>query len=81
MKNLGELHHFLGVLVTKRAQFGHANHVFTESILQKNGMEEAKSVKIPVSANSKLLKASDESETVHQNLYQSAVGSLLYLTT
>ena len=44
-------------------------------------MGEAKSVKTPVSVNSKLLKASEESETFDQNLYQSAVGSLLYLTT
>ena len=42
-------------------------------------MDEAKPVKTPVSVNSKLLKASEDSELVDQNLYQSAVGSLLYL--
>ena len=84
VKDLGELHYFLGVLVTqnhKRGTVWIGQPSFTESILQKYGMEEAKSVKTPVSADLKLLKASDESETVDQNLYQSAVGSLLYLTT
>ena len=38
-------------------------------------------VRTPADINSKLLKASDESELVDQNLYQSAVGSLLYLST
>ena len=42
-------------------------------------MDEAKPVKTPVSFNSKLLKASEDSELVDQNLYKSAVGSLLYL--
>ena len=84
VKDLGELHYFLGVLVTqnhKRGTVWIGQPSFTESILQKYGMEEAKSVKTPVSADLKLLKASDESETVDQNQYQSAVGSLLYLTT
>ena len=83
VKDLGELHYFLGVLVTqnhKRGTVWIGQPSFTESILQKYSMEEAKSVKTPVSANLKLLKASDKSETVDQNLYQSAVGSLLYLT-
>ena len=34
-----------------------------------------------MSVNSKLLNASEESELVDQSLYQSAVGSLLYLAT
>ena len=84
VKDLGKLHHFLGVTVTQNHERGTVwigQPSYTEAILQKFGMGDAKSVKTPVSANLKLLKASDESETVDQNLYQSAVGSLLYLTT
>ncbi|XP_064403839.1 uncharacterized protein LOC135349261 [Halichondria panicea] len=44
-------------------------------------MEEAKSIKTPVNVNSKLVKASEESESADQGLYQSAVGSLLYLSS
>ena len=50
-------------------------------ILQKYSMVEAKPVKTPVSVSSKLLKASEEDELVDQCLYQSPVGSLLYLAT
>jgi len=35
---------------------------FTESILRKYGMEDAKPIKTPVNVNSKLLKAMDDSE-------------------
>lgn len=35
---------------------------FTESILRKYGMEDAKLIKTPVNVNSKLLKAMDDSE-------------------
>ena len=44
-------------------------------------MEEAKPIKTPVNVSSKLLKASEDSELFDQTLYQSAVGSLLYLST
>ena len=55
--------------------------MFTKSILSKYRMSDAKPVKTPVCINSKLLKATEESELVDQSLYQSAVGSLLYLST
>lgn len=53
--------------------------MFTESIPQKYGMGEAQSVKTSASINSKSQKASEKREVVDQN--QSAVRSLLYLTT
>ena len=40
-------------------------------------MEDAK----PVNVNSKPLKAAEDSELVNKGLYQSAVGSSLYLST
>ena len=54
---------------------------FTESILQKFGMDNAKPAKTPANVNGKLSKATPESETVDQCIYQSAVRSLLYLST
>jgi len=74
VKDLGNLHYFLGVQVVqdeKGVWIGQPT--FTESILQKYGTSTAKPVKTPVSVNSKLLKASEESELVDQSLYQSAV--------
>ena len=84
VKDLGELHNFLGVKIDqdrKRGTIWIGQPAFAESILEKHGMSEAKSVKTPVSKNVKLLKATKESEIVDQTLYQSAVGSLLYLAT
>ena len=43
-------------------------------------MEEAKPVSTPDDVNNKLLAASDDSKLVDQRLYQSTVGSLLYLS-
>ena len=84
VKDLGELHYFLGVQIVqdhKRGTVWMGQPTFAESVLQKYNMSEAKSVKTPVSLNSKLLKASGECELVDQFLYQSAVGSLFYLAT
>ena len=53
-------------------------HLWSLAMLIKYGMENAKSIKTPVNVNSKLLRATDESELVDKSFYQSAVGSLLY---
>ena len=78
VKDLGSLH--VQVIQDEKGTWI-GQPTFTESILQKYGMSDAKPVKTPVSVNSKLLNASEESELVDQSLYQSAVGSLLYLAT
>ena len=78
-KDLGKLRYFLGVQVMQdNGTVWMGQPTFTEAILQKYGMDEAKPVKTPVSVNAKL-KSSEDSELVDQNLNQSAVGSLLYL--
>ena len=43
-------------------------------------MSEAKPVSIPVDVSVKLVKTDDECESVDKGLFQSAVGSLLYLS-
>ena len=81
VKDLGELHCFLGVQVIQDHEIGTVwigQPTFAESVLQKYGMNEAKPIK---TVNSKLLKASEGCEIVDPSLYQSAVGSLLYLAT
>ena len=44
-------------------------------------MEDAKPVSTPVNTSVKLTKAEENCETSYQGVYQSAVGSLLYLAT
>ncbi len=82
MKDLGELNYFLGIQM-KRDE----DHVwieqptFTKSILKKYNMQDAKPVKTPVGVSLKLLKATEDCDLVDQTLYQSAVRSLLHLST
>ncbi len=83
VKDLGDLNYFLGIQVIQDSDKGTVwigQPTFTADILQKYGMDQAKATKTPVDVNSKLLKATDESELVDQCRYQSAVGSLLYLS-
>ena len=50
-------------------------------MLKKLGFYDAKSISTPVNVGVKLSKATDTNELVDQSLYQSTVGSLLYLAS
>ena len=83
VKDLGELHHFLGMKVIQDQESGEVwigQPAYAKSILQKFDMENAKTVNTPVDTSTKLTKGVEGSEKVDQRLYQSAVGSLLYLS-
>ncbi|RXN36740.1 Retrovirus-related Pol poly from transposon TNT 1-94 [Labeo rohita] len=54
---------------------------YSENVLKKFGMENSKPVSTPVDINTKLVKHSDDSEVMNPKQFQSAVGSLLYLST
>ena len=84
VKDLGDLHYLLGVAVNQN----HAEKsiwigqpTYTSTILEKFGMKEAKPIATPVNTDSKLVKATEKDELVDKDLYQSAVGSLQYLST
>ena len=84
VKDTGELHYFLGIAITQdyengKTWIGQSN--YTTNVLTKFGMENSKQISTPVDVNDKLLAASKDSELVDQRLYQSAVGSLLYLSS
>ena len=54
---------------------------YTKAVLKKFGMSACcKSVRTPMAQGTKLVKATGQSELVDAVLYQSAVGSLLYLS-
>ena len=55
--------------------------VYTQDILTKFGMSVAKPVSVTSVTGTKLVKAADDSDEVNQGLYQSAVGSLLHLSS
>jgi hypothetical protein len=83
MKDMGELHYFLGVKIIQNTETGEiwmGQSVYTSNVLTKFGMTDSKSVRTPVDVSTKLVK-DDGSEKIDKVKYQSAVGSLLYLST
>lgn len=54
---------------------------YTADVLRKFQMENSKPVSTPIDPGTKLTKATETSKLVNKELYQSAVGSLLYLST
>ena len=83
IKDMGKLHYFLGIKFlqdekTRNVWIGQPAYV--ESILKKFGMENSKPVSTPIDSSTKLTKTTDDKQSVDQQLYQSAIGSLLYLS-
>ena len=81
---MGELHYFQGVKVVRDKESGDVwigQPADATSVLQIYGMENVKAVNTPVDTSTKLIKAKEDEECVDQQRYQSAVGSLLYLSS
>ena len=83
VKDMGELHYFLGVSVKQNIDTGKiwiGQPSFAQPVLKKFGLENCKPAATPVATGAKLLKATEDSELFDATLYQSAVGMLLYLS-
>ncbi len=83
IKDMGKLHYFLGLKVVQNDEANEVwigQPVYTQNLLKKFGMEDAKSVKTPVDTCTKLVKGTEDEEKFDQKMYQSAVGSLMYLS-
>ena len=85
VKDMGELHHFLGMKVVQDQETGSVwigQKLYLENILRSFGMENCKAIRTPVDACTKLMKVVDNDTDIYvdQKLYQSAVGSLLYVS-
>ena len=84
MKDMGQLHSFLGIKVIQKPDSNKVwigQEAYTKNMLQKFGMESSKPVHTPVNPGTKLKKATADSTRVDQINYQCAVGHLLYLST
>ena len=84
VKDLGKLSYFLGMSIIhnheeKETWIGQP--AYTEKLLSKMGMSNCKVVKTPVDPGNHLTKAAEDEEALDQPLYQSVVGSLMYLAT
>ena len=84
VKDLGDLQYLLGVsIIQNRSEKSVWNGQpgYTLNILEKFGLKDAKPVATPVCVGSKLVKTTESDKLVDENLYQSAVGSVQYLST
>ena len=82
MKDMGKLHHFLGIkIIQKNGTIWIGQSTYAKELLKRFKMEESKPVETPFDSGSKLEKAKEEDKLCNQGDYQSAVGSLLYLST
>ena len=82
MKDLGELRYFLGVNVVQgNDKIVIHQSPYTKALLNRFNFENANPVSTPVDVSTVLEPRSDEDISFDTELYQSAVGSLLYLCT
>ena len=54
--------------------------IYTENLWKKYGMENSKPAKMPMDPSETFMKSTDLDERFDQHLYQSAIGSLSYLS-
>lgn len=82
IKDLGQLSYFLGVKVKQQRNgaIWIGQPTYTKNILSEFGMQDCKPVSTPVSVEAKLTKATDDENCIDQKKYQSAIGSLMYLS-
>ena len=80
---MGKLHYFLGTKILQDEKSGNiwiGQPVYTNNLLKRFGMQDCKAVSTPVDTSTKLVKATSDDECIDQQLYQSAIGSLLHLS-
>ena len=80
MKDLGPLHHFLGIAVERRAPgLFLSQRQYALDVLERAGMSDCKPCSTPVDTHAKL-SASDGDLLTNATHYRSLVGALQYLT-
>ncbi|XP_073355215.1 uncharacterized protein [Aegilops tauschii subsp. strangulata] len=80
MKDLGELHYFLGIRVTRSPSgFFLSQQQYADDILERGGMDTCKLVATPVDTKAKL-PAADGPPVDDPTAYRSLAGALQYLT-
>jgi len=80
MTDLGDLHHFLGISVTRSSEgLFLSQRQYALDLLQRAGMAECHSTSTPVDARAKL-SASEGTPVADPTKYRSLAGALQYLT-
>ena len=81
--DMGKLHHFVGIKI-KYLNSGNIwirQPAYVRKVLRKFKIDNSKAVGTPVDIGTKLVQPKDGDNLVDQELHQSDVGSLLYLST
>ena len=81
-RDLGELHSFLGIKIiqdSKGGQIWLGQPNYSKS--QQFGMENSKSRRTPLDPSQKLMTGGENSVPFNEEVYRSAIGRLLYLST
>jgi len=79
MTNLGELHHFLSILVTRdNSGLFLSQRQYAVDLLQRAGMSECHSTATPMDVRTKL-SASEGAPIANPSEYRSIAGALQYL--
>jgi hypothetical protein len=80
MIDLADLHHFLGISVTRSTDgLFLSQHQYVVDLLQRAGMAECHSMATPVDTHAKL-SATDDAPVSDATQYHSLAGALQYLT-
>ncbi|RVW84461.1 Retrovirus-related Pol polyprotein from transposon RE1 [Vitis vinifera] len=80
MSMMGELNFFLGLQNKQLKEGTFINQAkYIRDLLKRFNMEEAKTMKTPMSSSIKL-DMDDKGKSVHSTMYRGMIGSLLYLT-
>ena len=80
---MGKLHYFLGdkIAYPGSGKIWIGQPAYTAEVLKRFQMENFKPTAIPIDTAARLTKATEDSKLFNQELYQSAVGNLLCLST
>ena len=84
IKDLGKLSYFLRMSIVQNQEekkIWMGQPTYTEKLISRMGMSNCKPVSTPADPSNHLMKATEDEEAVDQPLYQSLIGSLMYLAT
>ena len=78
-----KLHYFLSIKISYpgSGKIWIGQPAYTAEVLKRFQMENSRPTATPIDTGAKLTKVTGDSKLFNQELYQSAIGSLLYLST
>ena len=83
IRHMGKLYYFLGVKIAYpvSGKIWIGQPAYTAEVLKRFQMENSKPTATSIDTGAKLTKPTEDSKLFNQELYQSAIGSLVYLYT